>query len=138
MPRKVLAQKSTRQREAIGKILAGARGPLTVAEILGQARADVACLGIATVYRNLKKMADLGQVRDVVLPDGQVRYEARREGHHHHFHCRSCQRTWCQDFCPVGLPDGASLPSGFLVESHELVMYGLCRACAGKPKRPNS
>jgi Fur family ferric uptake transcriptional regulator len=126
--------KNTRQRDAIESTLAGAIGPLTVAEVHAGAKSRAARLGIATVYRALKELTGCGRVRAVLLPDGEARYELTREGHHHHFHCRACARTWCQDFCPVGLPDGASLPSGFLVESHELVMYGLCRACAVKPK----
>jgi Fur family ferric uptake transcriptional regulator len=124
--------KPTRRREAVLAALVGALGPLKVSEVHAAAGVKVPGLGIATVYRALNHLLECGRLKEVTLPDGEARYELNREGHHHHFHCRSCQRTWCQDFCPVGLPDGASLPSGFLVESHDLVMYGLCRACAGK------
>ena len=89
-------------------------------------------LGLATVYRNLKALVSEGRVVAVELPGEAARYEPAGKGHHHHFRCRGCARIFdlvgnrkgCQ-------PPGARAPRGFVVESHEILVYGRCAACAG-------
>ena len=48
--------------------------------------------------------------------------------HHHHFHCRICDRFYDVEGCPGGL--SSMLPEGFELESHELTLLGRCAACA--------
>jgi Fur family ferric uptake transcriptional regulator len=35
--------------------------------------------------------------------------------------------------CPVHIPAGTVLPGGFVVEDHEMTIYGLCSECSGGP-----
>ena len=97
-------------------------------ELLEAAREHVGGLGIATVYRNLKSLQDEGSVTPVELPGEPPRYELAGKRHHHHFHCRSCDRVLEVEGCIPEL--GASAPEGFELENHEVVLYGLCDACA--------
>ncbi|MDB4949571.1 MAG: ferric uptake regulator, Fur family [Gemmatimonadetes bacterium] len=130
MERNTLGQRSTRQRDVIAEVIRTAAGPLTVQEILARAQADVHGLGVATVYRTLKLLQEGEQVRTVILPTGETRYEAAGLGHHHHFHCRVCDEVYDLDACPVRLPESRAIAPGFVVESHELTFYGTCRRCA--------
>src|SRR5688572_32216599 len=57
-------------------------GPLTVNEILDRAQRELAGLGVVTVYRTLKLLKESGQVRTVVLPSGEPRYEPARSEEH--------------------------------------------------------
>jgi Fur family ferric uptake transcriptional regulator len=123
-------ERRTQQRAAILAAIREAPGPLTVREILEHASRDAPSLGQATVYRNLKMLTDAGEVRCITLPDGQNRYESANLPHHHHFRCRQCERTFDLPGCAVGVPDGATLPGGFHVESHEVTFYGLCPECS--------
>ena len=123
-------QRSTSQREAIRDALVDASGPLLPEEILWAARKACATLGQATVYRALRTLEETGDVQKVIIGDGRPRYEAKR-AHHHHFHCRKCERVYDIAGCvtsPATL--GENLPSGFELEAHELVLYGVCAACA--------
>ena len=120
--------RETRQRRAIRETLRASGRPLSPGELLASARKKVDGLGIATVYRNLKLLQDEGLITAVELPGAPARYEVSGKDHHHHFHCRSCDRVLEVEGCPGEM--GAVAPDGFQVESHEVVLYGLCDACA--------
>ena len=122
-------QRSTTQREAIRDALREASGPLLPEEILAAARDACETLGQATVYRALRTLEESGDVAKVIVGDGRPRFEAKR-AHHHHFHCRKCERVFDIDGCvssPASL--GKNLPSGFELEGHEVVLFGVCAEC---------
>ncbi len=122
-------QRNTHQRTAIRSAIEEADRPLSPQEILSSAQDQAPGLGIATVYRNIKAMVEEGWLRAVELPGVPSRYEVAGKGHHHHFHCRSCDRVFEVDDCPGRVADLA--PSGFRPEAHDIILYGLCPACAG-------
>lgn len=125
-----LGERNTRQRETIVEVIQESAGPLTVPEIFERAQQHVPGLGIATVYRTVKLLAESGQVQTVILPSGETRYESAQLGHHHHFHCRVCQTVYDMETCLVRVPESRTVDQGFIVESHELTCYGVCRNCA--------
>lgn len=122
-------ERDTQQRRAIGAALDEADRPLGPQEVLDAARRRSPGLGIATVYRTLKAWVESGRLQQVDLPGEPPRYERTGKSHHHHFHCRRCDRVYEIDGCPEGLR--GLTPPGFSLESHELVLYGRCSACAG-------
>ena len=85
-------------------------------------------MGLATVYRNLKLLADEGSIKTVTLPGETPRYESAAHAHHHHFQCMACERVFDVHACPGNFENLA--PAGFQVERHELTLYGTCAACA--------
>lgn len=121
-------ERSTRQRKAIEEALTRADRPLTPEELLEQARVTVPNMGIATVYRAIKDMRGTADVVAVEVPGHPTCYESAHRGHHHHFHCRGCQRVFEVEACAHGI--NAMAPAGFRIEDHEIVLRGLCAACA--------
>lgn len=132
---RVTSQRHTRQRDIILQVLARAEGPLSVPELLARAQGELPSLGIATVYRTLKLLQEDGRVRAISL-DGESRFERADLGHHHHFACRVCGGVFDLALCPVALPSGTVYPGGFVVEAHEVTLYGLCPRCAQTSARP--
>ncbi|RCW75905.1 Fur family transcriptional regulator [Pseudorhodoferax soli] len=127
-------ERSTRQRDAIRQALVQAGRPLLPTEILAAAQIEVPALGIATVYRNLKQLAEAGEVQSVELPGEAPRFEPGGHHHHHHFSCTACHRVFDVHACPGDMHKLA--PPGFAVERHELTLYGRCDECAApKPSR---
>jgi Fur family ferric uptake transcriptional regulator len=124
-------ERNTRQRTAIREVIAQAGRPLLPQEVLEAAQAITPGLSIATVYRNLRTLVDEGELRSVVLPGENARYELAGGGHHHHFQCLTCQRVFEVDACPGNLASLA--PPGFSVEDHDLTLYGQCSDCG--PRR---
>lgn len=120
-------KRDTRQRQAIRRAIEEVDRPLSPREVLEAASAHHAGLGIATVYRTLKALVEEGALAQVELPGEPPRYEATGKRHHHHFHCRACDRVYELEGCPDGLR--SLTPAGFSLESHEVVLYGRCAAC---------
>ncbi|MCA9754863.1 MAG: transcriptional repressor [Candidatus Eisenbacteria bacterium] len=125
-------QRNTRQRRAIRKALADADRPLAPEEVLDAAQSDCPGMGMATVYRTIKSLAEEGWLVRVELPGMPDRYEKAGKGHHHHFHCRLCGKVFEVEDC---LEEIRLLPpKGFVVEDHEVVFYGRCPECAAVPR----
>lgn len=121
-------RRDTRQRRILRQVLEEAARPLSPQEILDAAKEVMPNLGIATVYRNVKAMAEDGALQAVELPGEGLRYEVAGKQHHHHFHCRACGRVFEVDGCPGDLRRMA--PPAFQVESHMIVLYGRCSTCS--------
>lgn len=121
-------ERKTRQHQAIYDVIVAAHRPLLAQEVLALASAAVPRLSLATVYRNLKTLQDEGDIKTVVLPGQNPRYELTSRSHHHHFQCRQCERVFDLETCPGNLDRLA--PSGFMVEDHEIILYGRCDDCS--------
>jgi len=122
-----MVERVTKQRLAIRRIIQDSPRPLLAQEILELAKPIVPALSLGTVYRNLKAMVEEGDLKAVFLPGENPRYEPSGRHHHHHFQCLHCRRVYDIDACPGELSDLA--PSGFVVEDHELTLYGRCAEC---------
>ena len=108
-----------------------AKGPVSIAQILKRAKSALGALGIATVYRTLNLLLESERIKTVILPDGRTCYERAGLGHHDHFQCRRCKNVYDLEVCPLHLARGTIIPGGYVVEDHEMTLYGLCPGCAG-------
>ena len=125
------ARRRTRQRSVIQRVLLEANRPLGPHDILEAAQSKAPGLGIATVYRAIHSMIAEGTLVPVEVPGEAARYEAAGKEHHHHFQCRTCDDIFDIQGCP---PDIQKLaPKGFRLESHQVVLYGVCPPCTGMP-----
>lgn len=121
-------ERKTRQREAIMHAVESVDRPLSPQELLVLAQREIGGLGIATIYRAIKELTKEGWLAEVGVPSGQPRYERSAKEHHHHFHCRGCDSLFEMTGCPGNLR--AMTPRGFHMESHEIIINGLCASCA--------
>jgi Fur family ferric uptake transcriptional regulator len=126
---KRIARRRTSQRAAIAAVIAQARGPLTIAQISERARRICPRLGLATVYRTVKLLLDMQRIHALMMPSGERCYEAADLDHHHHFRCRRCRQVYDLPGCLLSIPDGARLPDGFIVDGHEVTLFGTCPEC---------
>ncbi len=120
-------ERHTRQKDAIESVMSDAEAPLLPEEIAELARQDVPRLGMATVYRALKRLQEENKVTVVELPGQPPRYESTSKGHHHHFICRDCGRVFDLMTCAGDVRNMP--PQGFSVERHEITLFGLCKKC---------
>ncbi|CAA9549257.1 MAG: hypothetical protein AVDCRST_MAG19-649 [uncultured Thermomicrobiales bacterium] len=129
-------QRQTAQRHAILDTIRQAAGPLSIPQIHARASQDAPGLGLATVYRTVKLLLATEHIVAVDFPGEEPHYEPIGRGHHHHFRCLSCDHWFELDRCLgclVAIPDGTTLPDGFVVEAHHLTLYGRCPRCAAEP-----
>lgn len=121
-------RRNTTQRAAIEDVFGKEDRPLGIGEILIRGRKRVESLNQATVYRNLKALVEAGRLKRFIHPSLGPLYERAGKAHHHHFHCRICDRAFELAVCTLQERDMA--PAAFKVEDHEVFVTGLCPACA--------
>ena len=85
-------------------------------------------VSLATVYRNLRRLADQGLLGEI--PEGpSVRFDARVD-RHHHFTCTGCSRIFdLAERVDARLDARLSARTGFRVSHHRIEFYGLCAGC---------
>lgn len=102
---------------------------MSATELWEQFRAEGHGIGIATVYRTLKRGVESGALASVELEAGSVRYEPARLDHHHHFVCSTCDRAFDLVGCVSHLEQ--LVPDGFRMTGHEVLLHGTCSGCGG-------
>lgn len=126
--------KLTPQRFAVLECLTRAAGHATADEIGAALNRRFPQASRATVYNTLNALRDAGLVHEIRVEGAVARYEAER-GPHHHFICRECGRL---EDVPAGAfdpPAPRRLAGGHRVETCEVVLRGVCAACAGAAGR---
>ena len=90
-------------------------------------------LSLATVYKTLQTLHEMGMVARVDSPAAQARYDAIVDTHHHAV-CSACGRI--EDLFDARL-DKIAPPktSAFKFSGHSVHFHGLCAACAKKAGR---
>jgi Fur family ferric uptake transcriptional regulator len=120
----------TRQGEAIDEVLRNADGFRTAQDLYGALRSQGLSVGLTTVYRHLKVLADAGEIDVVHRADGEAQYRLcspPNADHHHHLVCRVCGRsvevegpeveTWAERVASA---------AGYTDVSHTVEVFGLC------------
>ena len=125
------SRKMTRARQAVLEILRKQDHPLSIKEIFRALPAGHCDL--ATVYRLLNLLENLGIVKRFDFGEGAARFELVPEGedgHHHHLVCTQCSDVVELDECfPVELEKNIATRSGYARVTHKLEFFGLCPRC---------
>jgi Fe2+ or Zn2+ uptake regulation protein len=121
----------TSQRLVIGRLLRELDRHVTAEEVLRRASEQLPGVSLPTVYATLDLLAELGEARRVSV-GGPVLYDPRVEDHAH-LRCRSCGVVTDVDVpFDTAVALRAAREAGFTPEGAELVVEGLCAACAAR------
>jgi Fur family ferric uptake transcriptional regulator len=131
--------KVTNQRAAILEVLSSRPGKhMTAEEIYDCVKKTYPDIGLATVYRTIQLLSELGLIDKLNLDDGYVRYEigvkkSEEVCHrHHHLICLDCGKIYAfQDDLLENLEKRIAETLGFEVVDHEVKLYGHCKKCLG-------
>jgi len=129
--------KQTRQRDLIVDTFFSAPGHLSIDELLARVQSRDRNIGAATVYRTMKILSEAGLASARHFDDGQTRYEAALDRHHHdHLICTECHTIIeFENERIEELQDTVAAEHGFTVTRHKLELYGLCSPCRAKQAR---
>ena len=88
-------------------------------------------VGRATVFRTIRLLSDLDILCRVLLEDGSLHYRvSRRDDHHHHLVCVSCDNVRELEDCAVGdLAQELAAATDYHIDGHWLEFYGRCASC---------
>jgi Fur family ferric uptake transcriptional regulator len=117
----------TDQRDAIVEALRGSNRAVTAQELHGQLDG----VGLATVYRNLQRLAETGDADTLRRENGELAFLLCGAGHHHHLSCRECGKV--EQVRDCRLDDWAravAADHGFSQVEHHAELVGLCANCA--------
>lgn len=122
-------------REAVVGLLGRQSCCLSAQEISDRLRSSGTDVGIASIYRALDLLHEMGLVQRVEFGEGTARYEPVVPGgeHHHHAVCDRCGRVTA--FEDERLERQLEALAGRLRHSmsgHDIVIHGDCARCARK------
>ena len=82
-----------------------------------------------TVYRNLQRLCEMGEIRRREIPGGADRFDHRCDDHYH-VRCIKCGRVFDVDmeYLP-DLENSIQDAHGFQFTGHDIVFRGVCPAC---------
>ena len=124
--------RATRQGAAVDAALRDADGFRTAQDLHGELRRRGETVGLTTVYRHLKSLADAGEIDVVLRPDGEAQYRLCRPvdaaaEHHHHLVCRVCGRSVEVEGPEVeAWASRVAAAAGYTQVTHTLEVFGLC------------
>lgn len=129
--------KLTPQRRAIVDTIVDSEGKhLTAEEIYDEVRKNCPEIGLATVYRTILLLEEIGVVSKLHLNDGCSRYELIHgdERHrHHHLVCNECNGLIeVEDDLLDDLEEIIEKQYGFKIEDHSVKFFGRCKDCQNK------
>jgi Fur family transcriptional regulator, peroxide stress response regulator len=120
----------TPQRLAILKILAASNGHPSVDKIFDQVKLDFPTTSLATVYKTVTLLKELGEVLELGFPDGGNRYDGNKPYPHPHMVCLKCKKISDPELQSLeSLTREAEQKTGFTIFSHRLDFFGLCPDC---------
>lgn len=120
----------TKQRLRIVEAFANQRRYVSARQLHARLRAQTNNIGLATVYRTLETLRELGLVT-TSQHDGETLYLFCAPAHHHHAVCTHCGRV--DDVpCRAVARFERMLSTGlrFRLMQHQMEFYGLCARCA--------
>jgi Fur family ferric uptake transcriptional regulator len=129
--------KLTPQRRSIVDTIIENEGQhLTAEEIYDKVKRSCPEIGLATVYRTILLLEDLGVISRLELNDGCSRYEIvhSNETHrHHHLVCNICHKvSEVQDDLLEELESGIEKQYKFKILDHSVKFFGVCDECQKK------
>lgn len=124
----------TNQRLAVLKTAMAMPGHFTAEELHRELnRVDI---GIATVYRTVQLLLEMGYLKQAHLPGGSAVYEySEEEGGHSHAHmqCTSCGTVLeFREDMMADLEKAVLDRYGFVVADHHITLTGFCSNCRNK------
>ncbi len=125
-------RRTTRQRETILQIVRRAHSHPDAEEVYRLARRKLPAISLGTVYRNLKLLAESGEIREVQFLGGPARFDGMLAAHEH-FCCTECGQI--QDLeATLSDADLTKMNRTIrgIVKEYKLDYFGICSACVSK------
>ena len=122
----------TPQRLAILGILSRDTSHPTVEQVFRQVQKDFPTTSLATVYKTVDMLKELGQVLELEFSDGGRRYDGINITPHGHLVCRQCDAIEDYDLQLERLRKRAEEASSYTINDARVDFYGLCAKCSAQ------
>lgn len=133
----------SRQRNIVLDIVKKSYDHPTAEEVYALAVKGLPTIGIATVYRNLNQLAEVGEIKRIHVMDGSDRFDGHLE-EHYHMVCKCCGRLTDLHTDEEVIKDikdkicsGFNVKSDTTIELAPIVLKGTCEQCEKNKKYTN-
>lgn len=105
----------------------------TADEIYNEIVKNYPTIGRGTVYRNLQRLCETGEIRKREIPGGADRFDHLCHDHYH-VRCIKCGGVFDVDMEYISdLEKSIRDAQGFSFTGHEIVFKGICPECKNSP-----
>ena len=121
--------KHSKQRDAILNLLKGVYSHPTAEWLYMELKKDFSNISLATVYRNLNLLLEIGEIIKLDVGDGVEHFDANAD-EHCHFICNKCHKV-----IDISVPSSSLLKTeaenfnDISVTNCSLFLYGNCSNC---------
>lgn len=121
----------TNQREMILRELKKSKGHLSADELYERVKKFMPRISLATVYRNLEILSDVGMIRKLEISGRQKRFDSELEDHDH-IYCVECHRIENLEIDQREVKVPVDQAKGYTITGRRLEVTGVCPRCQKK------
>nr|WP_320116313.1 Fur family transcriptional regulator [uncultured Desulfuromonas sp.] len=123
----------TPQRLAILKAFLTSETHPTVEEIFQQVKIAFPTTSLATVYKTVHLLKEIGEILEIDFSDNSNRYDGKRPYPHPHIICRQCGAIMDPKIDSLDkMIEEMESKSGYMISSHQINFFGVCPSCRSK------
>jgi len=127
------AHRITPQRLAILRILAESHEHPDAESIYQQMKINFPTTSMATVYKTLTVLKEIGEVLEIGFGDGSNHYDGCKPFPHPHLICTRCRKIIDPDLETLrDVTEELSNDTGFRITGHRMDFFGICPECQKK------
>ena len=87
-------------------------------------------MSLATVYKTINLLKDMGEITEISFSDGDTHYDASNPTPHIHLICTQCHRISDVPFITApNLTEELAAQTGYQITGHRFDFYGICPDC---------
>jgi len=120
--------KKTKTRELVKELLTNSDEPLSAYEI--HDRLKTQNITLSSIYRTLDTFYNNNIISKDISSDGVSKYSIHKDNHKHFLMCKKCNKSTELDYCPYTQANKKiKTKTDFVVDEHNLIIYGICKDC---------
>jgi Fur family peroxide stress response transcriptional regulator len=120
----------TPQRLAMLRIIAKSAGHPSAEQIYAQIKGDFSTTSLATTYKTLSLLKDIGEVLELTFASVGSRYDGNRPYPHPHVICTKCGQILDPEFTAMAeISQEMARQTGYKINHQQLNFFGLCPKC---------
>ena len=123
----------TPQRLALLELLVNSRDHPSARQLYDRLKDRFPTMSLATVYKTLNLLKDMGEVREIGLSDRDKHYDAFKPFSHAHLICTQCGSIIDVDTPTLQNQEQALAQRfGYRITGHRVDFFGICPQCQAK------
>jgi len=123
----------TPQRVAILQAFLNTNQHPSVDQVHNQVKPHFPTTSLATVYKTVSLLKEIGEILEIGCADGRNRYDGNKPYPHPHLICTRCNSIVDPEISLLGqMTEEVANATGYRITSHQVELFGVCPACQKK------